>query len=123
MLGLLFFAFETTPIMQRNLTKILEVIDMPFEKTTRETVKQMWDALLYHCMEMSKYMSQHATDPFFQTEFGKKMMQHMVKLTGEHAMGCIDILAEDFIDDENEKDNIFDLENLLKKTIDNDDGN
>ena len=85
---------------------------------TRKQVKKMFEGMLYHCMDMTNFMADHVTDPYFETEEGKRIQSCMIKVCGSHALGLME-----FIFDKNDKSgdegdgNLNDIEEMLKRNL------
>lgn len=84
---------------------------------TKKEVKKMFDGMLYHCMEMTNFMSDHKNDEYFETEEGKKIMGFIMKICLYHSLGCMMFMASDLYE-EKEKPKI-NFEDILKGAIDN----
>lgn len=83
---------------------------------------KIWDGMVYHCSELSKFMAAHLNDPFFQTELGKRMQKHAIELSMAHVMGLMLIMGEknknkEEQTEEPKEENRFNFEDLLKRSL------
>lgn len=84
---------------------------------TRKEIKRMFDGMLYHCMEMTNFMSEHRDDEYFDTEEGRKFKELIAKICLYHSMGCLAFMADE-IKEKMTRESPIDLEDILRSTID-----
>lgn len=90
------------------------------EKKALKELKSMFEGMLYHCKEMIDWLDKNDENPIFETELGKKLKSNMIGITGNHAMGLMNIVINDMKKDDVVK-NTFDggiaFEEMIKKSL------
>ena len=81
----------------------------------KKKVKRIFEGLLYHCMEMSDFMSKNMTNPYFQTEEGKRLMRSMIGICTNHVSGLTEFMRID--EEEKKEDDCIDIEKFLKSKL------
>ena len=87
---------------------------MPYQNTEKE-LKMIIDGFNYHGMALSKFLGEHVSDPYFQTAFGKKMMQMGLKLCTTHVLMMTEYLMKD--QGKKGEEDTTGIEDLLKSMI------
>ena len=87
---------------------------------TKKQIKRMFDGMLYHCMEITDFMSDHRDDEYFDTEEGKKIRGLLMKICLYHSMGMVQFLADEFSEKKEEVLPTMNLEDILKRSINGD---
>jgi len=91
------------------------------EKDTRAKLKKIMDGMLYHCMDLANFMAETVQDPYFETEEGKRMKRHAMKICAEHSMACIEFMMakelENNSSDEDGDKKPIDIEQILKDML------
>lgn len=86
---------------------------------TKKEIKKMFDGMLYHCMEMTNFISDHKNDEYFETEEGKKIMGFIMKICLYHSMGCLMFMTSEGRIDKVTRDlKPMNFEDFLKNAID-----
>lgn len=89
---------------------------MPIKTDAKKEFKRILDGMLYHCMDMTNFMANHISDPYFETEQGKRMRRYAMEICGKHAMACMEFMMEKPDSDDGDKKPI-DIEQMLKDML------
>ena len=85
---------------------------------TKKGFKRIMDGMLYHCMELTNFMGDHVSDPYFETEQGKRMRKYAMEICAKHAMACMEFLMERPGDTDGDKPTKpMDIEQMLKDML------
>ena len=87
-------------------------------KSTKKELKRMLDGMLFHCMELTEFMSEHNDDEYFNTEEGKKIRGLIAKICLYHSIGMLHFITEDI--QEKKEEPKINFEDFLKRSIDGD---
>lgn len=93
---------------------------MPIKRTTKEEFKRIMDGMLFHCMDLTKFMAEKVDDPWFETEQGKRMRKLAVDICAKHAMASMEFMMDGFKankDKDEGDDNKIDFEQILKDML------
>ena len=93
---------------------------MKEKKSTRERLEKMIEGLVYHCRDMTDFMSETVNDPYFDTEEGKKMRRYMVGILTNHVMALTEFMTSDMIEKKGNvesEESKFSLEDFLKDSF------
>lgn len=90
-----------------------------YERTTREELRDIWRGFTYHCSELSRFMVEHGSDPYFKTDEGLEMAGRVLKMTGEHLIGLIALEKPEEKEPEKEEKgkDAESMEDLLKSML------
>ena len=89
---------------------------MPMKKTTREKLKREIEGMMYHCTNMTEFMSNTVQDPYFETEEGKEMRKYMTGILFNHVMALTKFMISNE-DDVKHDEPKFNFEELLKDSF------
>lgn len=85
---------------------------------TKKELKNIWNGMMYHCSELSRFMVEHGNDEFFKTEMGMKISAKAITITMAHLTGML-LFSEN--DGEKKPDvNFSELEDLLNDALKDD---
>lgn len=90
---------------------------MPIKNDTKKEFKRIMDGMMYHCMDLTKFMEKHVNDPYFETEQGKRMMKYATVICASHAMACMEMMFDGMKDDSKCKSKPEDIEDILKSML------
>lgn len=97
---------------------------MPIKKTTEKKIKEMVEAMTYHCKELAEFMQENEDDDFFKTDRGRKIKSHLALMLGGHAMAMVETLFPTLTkEDESKKETLndkletLDIEEMLKRML------
>jgi hypothetical protein len=70
-------------------------------------------------MDLTEFMSDHVTDPYFETEQGKRIRKMIMTICANHAMSLMEFMMEKSIknDCDGDGDNKPDIEQMLRDML------
>lgn len=92
---------------------------MPIKRDTKREFKRIMDGMLYHCMDLTKFMAENINDPWFETEQGKRMRHYATDIAAKHAMISMEFILGDHKSEEDDGENKkpIDFEQILKDML------
>ena len=90
---------------------------MPIKNETKTEFRRIINGIMYHCMDLTKFMNMHMNDPYFETEQGKRMFNYAMEICGDEAMIIGELLIDRIKNDseyESKQKDIEDIEDTLK---------